>query len=304
MEDHNPVELKVISNEGENVKGHSVHELTTLAVTVHEKFQNLEGKLKTIDPDFFSKLKKRLVEVELALDEALTIQNVKLGEPGKYNKLDDEPEERSISATSQGALVVARDEHGNEIHTYDLSTYFALPFWKLSLNRLPWLVGLLFLQSFSAAIMGSFEQLLEKHIIVTLFVPMLVGSGGNAGNQPGVMVTRALSTGEIKGHVTKLLKKELVMAFITSTTIGILGFCRVLMDPSPDPQSALAIGLSLWCVVFVAIFLGIFFSLMMDRIGIDPAAGSAPLLTTIADLIGISLLCVVSSLVFKEKVGD
>jgi len=244
--------------------------------------------------------------LDLALDEALAIGNVKLGDPGKYNKLeeDTEKEERSISATSQGGLVVARDEHGNEVHTYDLATYFSLPYYKLALNRLPWLVGLLLLQSFSAAIMGGFEKLLERHIIVTLFVPMLVGSGGNAGNQPGVMVTRALSTGEMRGNVKKLLRKEVVMAFITATVIGVLGFCRVLMDPHPDPTSALAIGLSLWCVVFAAIFLGIFFSLMMDRFGIDPAAGSAPLLTTIADLIGISLLCIVSSLVFNEKFGE
>jgi len=303
MED-NPVELKVIATELGEDGANSTHELTILAGAVHTKFR--KTKLQVLDPDFFSKMKKRLVELDLALDGALALGNIKLGshEPGKYGKLEEEGEERSISATSQGGLVVARDEHGNEIHTYDLATYLTLPYWKLAMNRLPWLVGLLFLQSFSAAIMGGFEKLLENHIIVTLFVPMLVGSGGNAGNQPGVMVTRAVGTGEMKGNIKKVLRKEFFMSLITSTTIGILGFCRVLMDPSPEPLSALAIGLSLWCVVFCAIFLGIFFSLMMDRIGIDPASGSAPLLTTIADLIGISLLCIVSSIVFGEKIGD
>jgi cation transporter-like permease len=281
-----------------------MQQLIKLSGNVHAKFQLLESKIKLSDTDF-TKMRQRLIELDLALEQALAGGiNVKEGKAGKYNQLEEETEEGSInSVTSQGQLVVTRDEHGNEVHTYDLATYFNLPYWKILRNRLPWLVGLLFLQSFSAAIMGGFEKLLEEHIIVTLFVPMLVGSGGNAGNQPGVMVTRALSTGELRGKVKPLLRKEAVLALITATTIGVLGFCRVLMDPHPDVISALAIGLSLWFVVFVAIFLGILFSLMMDRCGIDPAAGSAPLLTTIADLIGITLLCLVSTIVFGEKVG-
>jgi len=235
----------------------------------------------------------------LALDQLLNGEgSVKSGVPNTFNQLTEE-DETSVSATSRGELV-ARDEHGNQVHTYDLNTYFALPYWRILKDRLPWLVGLLFLQSFSAAILGGFDELLESHIVVTFFVPMLVGSGGNAGNQPGVMVTRALSTGEIRGRVRQLLRKELTLAFITASTLGILGFLRVLMDPHPDPKSAFAIGLSLWLVIFVAIFLGIGFSLLMDRCGIDPAAGSAPLLTTIADLIGITLLCFVSTMVFAS----
>jgi len=202
---------------------------------------------------------------------------------------------------NEDGLIIATDEHGNEVHTYDLDTYFSLPATKILRARLPWLVGLLLLQSFSATILGAFDALLEDHIIVAYFIPMLVGSGGNAGNQPGVMVTRALGTGELKGDkIIKLVKKEALLALITATVIGTLGFFRVLLDPNPDPTSAFAIGFSLWVVVYVAIFLGIVFSLVLDRLGVDPAAGSAPLLTTIADLVGITLLCAISSIVFGD----
>ena len=74
-----------------------------------------------------------------------------------------------------------------------------VPLWRMLLQRLPWLVALLLFQSSSAAIMDSVESILSEHIVLTLFVPMLVGSAGNAGIQPGVVMTRALGAGECKG---------------------------------------------------------------------------------------------------------
>ena len=75
------------------------------------------------------------------------------------------------------------------------------------------------LQSFSAAIMHGFQRLLEQHLVVAMFVPMLVGTGGNAGNQPGVMITRALGSGELSGPgvlrrvVSVVLCRRLVLLY-------------------------------------------------------------------------------------------
>ena len=85
-----------------------------------------------------------------------------------------------------------------EDRDYSLQKYLDTSTCGVLKARLPWLVTLLILQSFSAAIMHGFHTVLEEHIVVAFFVPMLVGTGGNAGNQPGVMVTRALGSGELK----------------------------------------------------------------------------------------------------------
>jgi magnesium transporter len=160
-------------------------------------------------------------------------------------------------------------------------------------KRLPWLVALLLLQSFSAAILHAFDELLERNIVIAVFIPMLVGTGGNAGNQPGVMVTRALSMGSIP--IKPLLKREFLLACITAALLSTLGFLRVLAEYPKDAESAFVIALALAVVILISVFLGIGFSIGLDKLKrCDPADGAAPLLTTISDLIGISCLCLIS----------
>ena len=122
---------------------------------------------------------------------------------------------------------------------------------------------------------------------------MIVGSGGNAGNQPGVLVTRALGSGELSrpGALRDLVFKECSVSVAIASILGIFSFFRVLAEYPTDALSALAIALAMTSVVGISVFLGIGFSVLTDRLGIDPAAASAPTLTTIADLLGITILC-------------
>ena len=96
-------------------------------------------------------------------------------------------------------------------------------------QRLPWLAGLLMLQSVSASIMHGFDTLLEKHLVIAMFIPMIVGSGGNAGNQPGVMVTRALGIGEFRrpGLLRAFIKRECTVISIIATILSVFSFIRV-----------------------------------------------------------------------------
>jgi magnesium transporter len=128
---------------------------------------------------------------------------------------------------------------------------------------------------------------------------MIVGSGGNAGNQPGVMVTRALGLGEFNkpGLLRAFVRREGAVIAVIATILAVFSFLRVLVEYPDDAKSALAISLAMWSVVAVSVFLGIGFSVVMDRYGIDPAAGSAPTLTTIADLLGITILCLMALMV-------
>lgn len=225
-------------------------------------------------------------------------------------------------------------EAGHSLPSMSLDDYFKKPFYAVLAQRLPWLVVLMIIQSFSATILGQVAGMLEKNRLVTLFIPMLVGTGGNAGNQPGVMVTRALDSGKVP--IKRLLMKEGLLAIITGAIMGIIAFCRCWAEytvneaafrhDSPEAmvpgqfcdafswngsscvftvdgsvkeeaQQALAIACSVTVVVLVSVFLGIGFSVMLDKGGCDPAAGAAPLLTTVSDLVGISLLALVGFLI-------
>jgi len=176
-------------------------------------------------------------------------------------------------------------------------TYFDLPLWRLLTKRLPWLAGLLILQSFSAAMLHAFEALLEQHLVIAVFVPMIVGTGGNAGNQPGVLVTRALATGNV--NMRLLLIREAVLSVSAGIILAALTFARVLLEYPDDALSAAALAVSLFVLVVSSALLGIFFSWAMHRannVQCDPADGSAPMLTTMSDLLGIACLCGLSVL--------
>ena len=176
--------------------------------------------------------------------------------------------------------------------TMSLAQYFATPFYFLLLKRLPWLLGLLLLQSFSASILHRYDAYLSTHAVFTFFVPMIVGTGGNAGNQCSVMVTRALALGMADSEVMRVVKKETPTAIATGIILGVAAFLRVVLEYPGDGMEAAAIGVTLGVSIVISIALGIAFSYGIGLLNrCDPADGAAPLLTTISDLIGIALLC-------------
>jgi len=187
---------------------------------------------------------------------------------------------------------------GQSVKDGSFEDYFATSNVQILRERLPWLVGLLLLQSSAAIIMSGFEKLLDRHIVIAFFVPMIVGTGGNAGNQPGVMTTRALGIGDFDHTVLKrLMRREAALASCTGLLLAVLAFARVLLQyPGKMPEAA-AIAITVFLMVNIAICIGVGFSIACQKSGADPANGAAPLLTTVADLIGITLLCGVSALV-------
>ena len=140
---------------------------------------------------------------------------------------------------------------------------------------------------------GSDE--LSTHDITVNFVTMLVGTGGNAGNQSGVIVTRALSHERefLHANYCRILGQEAQLALVQGCVLALVTFGRVLVEFPDYVWPALTIATALFVVVFFSMQLAVAFSLGIDRLGLDPAAGSAPLLTVVADMLGISTLCLV-----------
>jgi magnesium transporter len=124
---------------------------------------------------------------------------------------------------------------------------------------------------------------------------MLIGTGGNAGNQSATLVIRGLATGEItRKHGLKVLFREIGIGFLMALLLVTVSVARVYAIHH-DVMSAVAIGASLFLIVITAISLGTLIPLVLERLGIDPAHSAAPFLATLIDIIGMFIYCIVAS---------
>jgi len=174
-------------------------------------------------------------------------------------------------------------------------SYFETPTSMMFFERSKWLVGLLLLQSVSSIIMRHFDAMLAEHVILTLFLTMLMGTGGNAGNQSATLVIRGLATGEIgRKKVLIVFLRECMLSILIGGLLSIISFGRVWIMHG-DCAAALAISASLFAIVFVSMLLGTLIPLTLNHFKIDPAHSAAPFLATLMDVIGILIYCSVCS---------
>jgi cation transporter-like permease len=152
-------------------------------------------------------------------------------------------------------------------------------------SRAKWLVGLLFFQSCSGFILSRNEILLQDHPVIIYFLTMLVGAGGNAGNQASVRVIRGLALGTLNPETqSQFLSRELRMAFALSLILSLAGFLRATLFHTPLPET-MAITLALSMIVFSSICLGAVLPLLLQKVGIDPAHSSTSI-QVMMDILG------------------
>lgn len=169
-------------------------------------------------------------------------------------------------------------------------------------SRAYWLVGLLALQSCSGFILSRNELLLQDHPVIVYFLTMLVGAGGNAGNQASVRVIRGLALGTLNPTTqTQFLSREIRMAFALSAILSIAGFTRAILFQTPLPET-MAVTLALSMIVFSSICLGAILPLVLQKIGVDPAHSSTTI-QVIMDILGVVLTVFVSTTVLDSVWG-
>jgi magnesium transporter len=145
---------------------------------------------------------------------------------------------------------------------------------------------LVFGNIFSGAGIAYFEDTIAAHLALMFFLPMLIASGGNAGSQAATLMVRALATGDVEfrdwGY---LLLRELAVALALGLTmavaVSVLGFWR------GDASLALTVSLAMVCIVVVGSLIGMSLPFALARFNLDPATASAPLVTSIADVVGV-----------------
>ncbi|KKP24180.1 MAG: Response regulator receiver protein [candidate division TM6 bacterium GW2011_GWF2_28_16] len=187
-------------------------------------------------------------------------------------------EEASEDVYKMSGLSPAQDE------------YFQTPIWKFIWQRTPWLVGLLLLQSVSSFILS-----VDKYFIISMFLTMLIGTGGNAGNQSSAVIIRGLATGQIsRKNGFRVLMREMSVSFFISIILGVVAFTRVFFFRQ-DFLSAITVSTALVLIITMSMFLGSLIPLLLERFNFDPAHSAAPFLATLMDILGVAIYCFVVS---------
>lgn len=166
--------------------------------------------------------------------------------------------------------------------------YMRTGVWETFKARFPWLLLLMVSSVFTQAIITSFEEALSVCAVLTAFIPMLMGTGGNAGGQASVTIIRGLSLGEIEYRdVPHIMWKEIRVAVICGFSLAFINFLKLLLLDQLGVAVALVVSISLVTVVLLAMFVGCVLPIGAKRIGLDPAVMASPFITTIVDALSL-----------------
>ncbi len=175
-------------------------------------------------------------------------------------------------------------------------------------KRVPWLLVLMLSATFTSTIISSFDNVLQRIIILSSFIPMITGSGGNAGSQASVSVIRALSLGEIEfKSIFKVLWKEFRVAVLCGLTLAVANFIKLLVfdlrgyEGTGAPMLiALAVSLTIWGTIVMAKIVGSSLPLLAKKIGFDPAVMANPLISTVCDSLSLLIYFAVATLIIPQ----
>ena len=173
--------------------------------------------------------------------------------------------------------------------------YLRTGVWETVKSRLPWLMLLMLSATFTGIVINSFEDSLATCSVLIGFIPMLMGTGGNSGNQSSVAVIRGLSLNEIGfGDLLEVVWKESRVAVVCGALLACGNFVKLLVVDRLLMQNAevtalvaLVICLTLVCTVFCAKVVGCMLPLLAEKIGLDPAVMAAPFISTIVDVLSL-----------------
>lgn len=199
-------------------------------------------------------------------------------------------EERLIGIITVDDIVdVIQDEATEDIEKMAAITpsdedYMKTGVFTIAKKRVPWLLLMMISSIFTSMIITHFESLIAGLVVLTSYIPMLMGSGGNSGSQVSVTIIRNMALGEIEPRdVLRVLWKELRVAVIAGGVLAVVEFLILLITPEIAATVALTISISLWLTVILAMSVGCLLPMGAKKVGLDPALMSSPMITTIVD---------------------
>jgi len=173
--------------------------------------------------------------------------------------------------------------------------YSTISFRSMVQKRATWLVMLFLGEMLTATAMGYFEEEIEKAVVLALFLPLIISSGGNSGSQASTLIIRAMALGEVKlRDWWRVMRRELMAGFTLGAILGTIGFIRIaLWSQFSDVYGphwflvAITVGLSLVGVVLWGSLSGSMLPFLLRKLKVDPANSSAPFVATLVDVTGL-----------------
>ncbi|MGM0443181.1 MAG: magnesium transporter [Fibrobacterota bacterium] len=166
--------------------------------------------------------------------------------------------------------------------------YHSIGVISLFSKRISWLVGLVVLNIFSSSVVAGFDDKLAELSILFAFVPLLIGAGGNAGNQAATLVIRALVTGDlVLEEVYETVFKELRVSLLLGVVLGLVGGGISLFYSGFSAKVFYVVAISMVAIVITGNMMGAVLPFLLSRLKVDPAVASGPLITTLTDTIGL-----------------
>ena len=173
--------------------------------------------------------------------------------------------------------------------------YLKTSVWNLWKVRIPWLLLLMLSATFTGIIISSFEDALSRLVVLTAYIPMLMGTGGNSGSQASVTVIRGLSLGEVEAKdIFKVMWKEIRVSVLCGVSLAVACFFKivvldgmVLHTEGVDKLVALVVALTLCATVICAKIIGCVLPIVAKVLKLDPAVMASPFITTIVDAVSL-----------------
>src|SRR5436190_2756187 len=174
--------------------------------------------------------------------------------------------------------------------------YLEIPIMKLFKKRVVWLVVLFLGELLTATAMAYFEDEIKRAVVLALFVPLIISSGGNSGSQASTLIIQAMAVGEITlKDWWRVMRREIISGLLIVTVLGLIGFFRIFAWHSFAPELygqhwmaiGVTVGVTLLGVVLWGTLSGSMLPMILKRLGADPAVSSAPFVATLVDVTGL-----------------
>ncbi len=212
--------------------------------------------------------------------------------------------------TSDDIVDVVREAATEDMHKVGGMQALEAPYLETALpsmvrKRAPWLAVLFVGQMLTATAIAAFEDEIAKALVLTLFIPLIISSGGNAGSQATTLVIRALALGEARMRDWwRIVRREFITGVVLGALLAVIGLLRVLIWGGTWGSYGehyvglgVAVAVSLIAVVTWGALVGSMLPLVLRRFGLDPAAASAPFVATLCDVTGLVIYFSVARLV-------
>jgi magnesium transporter len=208
---------------------------------------------------------------------------------------------------------VIREEATEDIQKIGGTQALEAPYLQVSVlgmvrKRVGWLAILFLGEMLTTIVMGRFESAIARAVILAMFIPLIISSGGNSGSQASTLVIRAMALGEVKlVDWWRVIRRELASGLVMGLILGAILFARIELGRLLFPDAygehhllvALTIGTSVVGVVTWGTLTGSMLPFLLRRVGLDPASASAPFVATLVDVTGIVLYFTLASLLLS-----